>query len=460
MKTPSLLPNRFIQRGGSRGIAVIYIALLLIALLAFVGLAIDIGYMYVAKTQLQNAADAAALAGAAKLTGETDSSLAAFNQVDGRQEAWKFACKNKAATANVYVETNASLNCDAPPPAAQLNGTANSDSGDIIVGNWDATTRIFTRATGSTALAINALQVKARRTQDSPGGKVNIFFGRVINYPTMAASSSAIAVSSLPGVAPIPICLPSCSLRTPVNGQWNYDKNADHPFICTDSNSTPPGQKFFLNPSSNDSSDDPRYPITGSAWTNFFISECFGACNTPNPGEVTPYLMGKATPPICNKRICTSNGSMGGVVKKEFTDAFNTNKKTYTFARPIGVATGPATISVQGWKVLVPVVSDTACGGGSVSQACPGDRAGDPYVVQQYAKILITEIIDSGQLGFRAIAIGRNYTEGESIPTTNYSQTQTCGRNTIVVNRWVTTMDCVNCADTSLFSSSASKLVK
>jgi Flp pilus assembly protein TadG len=125
MKTPSLLLKRFVRRG-NRGIAVVYIALLLIALLAFVGLAIDIGYMYVAKTQLQNAADAATLAGAAKLTGGIDSSTSAFYEEDARKEAWKFACKNKAATEKVYVQTNSSLDCNTPPIATELNASSNS----------------------------------------------------------------------------------------------------------------------------------------------------------------------------------------------------------------------------------------------------------------------------------------------------------------------------------------------
>jgi Flp pilus assembly protein TadG len=44
----------------NKGIAVIYLAITIIVLIAFIGLSVDIGYMYVAKGQLQNAADAAA----------------------------------------------------------------------------------------------------------------------------------------------------------------------------------------------------------------------------------------------------------------------------------------------------------------------------------------------------------------------------------------------------------------
>src|SRR6266498_2406271 len=87
-----------------KGIAAVYIALILVALIAFVGLAIDIGYMYVAKGQLQNGADAAALAGAAKLTGDD------LDQKDARRAAWRFACENKAAGERIYIDTPGSQN--------------------------------------------------------------------------------------------------------------------------------------------------------------------------------------------------------------------------------------------------------------------------------------------------------------------------------------------------------------
>lgn len=459
MKTPlSLLKGN--NNVNNRGIAIVYIAILLVALFAFVGLAIDIGYMYVTKTQLQNAADSAALAGAAKLTGEDDTSSAAFIQTDARREAWKFACNNKATLQNVFIQTNSSLNCTSPPSVSELNASTNADTGDIIVGNWNSTSSIFTRANGSTGLSINAIFIKARRTKDSPGGDVKIFFGRILNYPSMAASSSAIATLALPGVAPLPICLPSCSLKTPVNGQWDYDKKEDHPFLCTDKTATPSGQRYFLSPSAQDASEDPNYPITGSAWTNFYISECFGACNQPITADVIPYLHGQIPPPTCDKRICTSNGALADVVKKDFTDAFNKNKKSYIFLRPTNITTGPPSVTVQAWQVIVPVVSDTACGGGTVSQACPGDRLGDPYVVKKYAKVLITEIVDSEKKGFRLIGLGRDYVPDTAIQTTSFSQTVTCGKTTTTVNRWITFMDCIDCNDPSLFSGSVAKLVK
>src|SRR5580700_1969084 len=55
------------------GVIVPYVALSLVALLGFLALAIDLGMIMVAKTQAQNAADAAAFAAARTLTGGASS---------------------------------------------------------------------------------------------------------------------------------------------------------------------------------------------------------------------------------------------------------------------------------------------------------------------------------------------------------------------------------------------------
>ena len=53
-----------------RGAILPYLALTIVALLGFMALAIDLGMIMVAKTQAQNAADAAAFAGARALQQE------------------------------------------------------------------------------------------------------------------------------------------------------------------------------------------------------------------------------------------------------------------------------------------------------------------------------------------------------------------------------------------------------
>jgi Flp pilus assembly protein TadG len=61
---------------GQRGSVIIWFALLLPVLLGFTGFAIDVARFYLTRVELQNAAEAAALAGARKFAETTDSSEA------------------------------------------------------------------------------------------------------------------------------------------------------------------------------------------------------------------------------------------------------------------------------------------------------------------------------------------------------------------------------------------------
>src|SRR5579859_3842938 len=55
-------------RRGQRGVVAIIVALTLAVLIAFAGLALDLGKLYTAKSELSNSADACALAAARDLT--------------------------------------------------------------------------------------------------------------------------------------------------------------------------------------------------------------------------------------------------------------------------------------------------------------------------------------------------------------------------------------------------------
>ena len=74
MKLPFRKPLR-----NQKGVVLIWMATLILAILAFVSLSIDVAKLLATRTQLQNAADAAALAGASALdesTGYLDPALA------------------------------------------------------------------------------------------------------------------------------------------------------------------------------------------------------------------------------------------------------------------------------------------------------------------------------------------------------------------------------------------------
>src|SRR5262245_17794417 len=115
------------HRWTRRGAVVVLSALLLVVMLGIVAFAVDIGYMLVVRTQLQAAAESAALAAAANLANSRAQLVAV-----GQQYAAYHTASGKAATVT---------------PA------------DIEVGMWDLKARTF--APGSPVA--NAVRVTARR---------------------------------------------------------------------------------------------------------------------------------------------------------------------------------------------------------------------------------------------------------------------------------------------------------
>ena len=91
--SPSVLrrPSRLIS--SRRGVVVVFVAALLIVIMGFTVLAVDVGYMYNARAELQRAADASAMAAAAFLS--SGSPLDA--EADVRIQAAMYAALNEAA---------------------------------------------------------------------------------------------------------------------------------------------------------------------------------------------------------------------------------------------------------------------------------------------------------------------------------------------------------------------------
>jgi Flp pilus assembly protein TadG len=160
-------------RRHERGLSVILVAILGLLLVGFVGLAVDAGHVYTAGGQLQDAADAAALAAARQVLNDT--SPGGTFQVT-RDAAAVVAAANKAAGNAVLLDAN----------------MANDANGDIVVGTWDAVAGAFTPTTSSP----NAVKVLARCTQDSPSGALGLFFGGAFGVLSSDVSRSAIALAS------------------------------------------------------------------------------------------------------------------------------------------------------------------------------------------------------------------------------------------------------------------------
>ena len=147
-----------------RGTVLILVALLLVVLMAFLAFSIDLGYVELARAQLQTAADAGALAGARGLTN---------------------CC---ASTALSEAERVAQLN--------SVYGTAVTinPSTDISLGTWDDTTSTFTALSQAQENNANAVQVTCRLTAASGNG-LSLYFARVLGVDTQDVVASAVAKS-------------------------------------------------------------------------------------------------------------------------------------------------------------------------------------------------------------------------------------------------------------------------
>lgn len=161
------------QGGPRTGAVAVWVALMLLVLLGFVGLALDSAHVLTAKQQLQSAADAAALAATAQVASDPDASHPSTPYQTTRQAAIAIATQNDAAKSPVLLDPNYS----------------NDPSGDIVVGDWDASTQTFTPDTASP----DSVMVTARRTAVGGGGPLGLNFGDLFGKPSADVDRTAVA---------------------------------------------------------------------------------------------------------------------------------------------------------------------------------------------------------------------------------------------------------------------------
>ena len=151
-----------------RGGAIAWVVIVLVVLLGFLGLAVDVGYAYFTGQKLQAAADAAALAGAHQIW---------EGHGKARDAAIEIAAANYAGGAAVQLADNPD----------------NDEAGDIVLGTYDPAARTFTPSTD--VKTTNAVLVHARRTEDSVAGPLPLFFGPLIDNPSLELTRWTIAVA-------------------------------------------------------------------------------------------------------------------------------------------------------------------------------------------------------------------------------------------------------------------------
>ena len=185
----------------NRGVSLVLLALSVVVIFGFAALAVDLGHLYNVKDQLQVAADAAALSGAAELGSSSDTT-----QTAARQAAQRIALKN---AADVAYKSGIPTASEGQPIPVLLDA-----NNDIEVGNWNGTA--FTAG----ATPVNAVHVFARRTgANTSQPRAQNWFARVfallpggVGYDFSSISAEAIAAKGKVDIVPII-----------VNEYWNED---------------------------------------------------------------------------------------------------------------------------------------------------------------------------------------------------------------------------------------------
>jgi hypothetical protein len=353
-----LLPTK----NGERGAAAIIVGLFVLFLGAgFAALAVDLGHLYVARNELQNAADAGALAGAEALYNDEG---VVINET-ANDVAFQNATQNKSERVTVE--------CD-------YNGPNNS--GDIQRGHWsfglgdsprgfypsDSTVVIALAGlsdeqldemdgTGGGEVFINAVRVRTRR-RATP---IRSFFARIFGYASSEVSAEAVAYRGfagtiLPGEMDMPIAICEDSL-IPIP---NTDPPEDYCTIGRMINSGPDPSTtetgmytdfYQQDPSDEDSKDpcaggadpknpqyDPDDPDSGSPG----IEDLMIGCGGGNPNILrTGELM------------ATKNGNMVGNALKDLYDCW---KESAT--NPLFDEDGEPVLDENGDQVRVPIDED------------------------------------------------------------------------------------------------------
>jgi Flp pilus assembly protein TadG len=157
--------NRHSAQPRRKGAIMPLMALLIVFATGVLAFAIDCGTITLARTQLQAAADGAALAAASALSTSTTAATTAAQTI---------AQANKAGGANISIVT----------------------SSDVEFGTWDSSAATFTVLTGSSASSANAVRVTCRLAQSRSTG-LTLFFAPIYGKSKTDVSAQAIAIKGV-----------------------------------------------------------------------------------------------------------------------------------------------------------------------------------------------------------------------------------------------------------------------
>jgi Flp pilus assembly protein TadG len=228
----------------TEGTVAILVAFALVVLVAFSALVIDVGNIYRVRNELQNAADAAALAGARFLNGTSAGITAA------EAEVIRIGQLNRA------------------------NGTAvNIPSANIHFGHWDFSALTFTENTNPPQ--VNAIRIETLRSEDTDN-PVHFFLAPILGTKTgnVNAMATGVGNSGPNNDCFFPAAIASCALVN-ANGTLTCPRQ-----LCFGGSCPIPDNVGFALPES---------PVSGSRAEPFILDALNGVCHKLSANQ-TIYL--------------------------------------------------------------------------------------------------------------------------------------------------------------------------
>jgi hypothetical protein len=193
--------DRFKRKKNKGNIAIIS-AILLLPILGFCALALDIGYAFVLKNEIQNAADATALAAAACLVNRTECG----NQ-NARFPDWSTAETNGTSFLNKNSVENIPLT-----------------SANVQAGYWNFSSPELGLQSTSITPTLNdvpAIQVRIEKSQLINNGGSPVIFSQFIGIPEIPLSAVSIAVISGPSGVGAGSLFPIAIAKCLYDNYWN-----------------------------------------------------------------------------------------------------------------------------------------------------------------------------------------------------------------------------------------------
>lgn len=165
-------PSQLLRTNARHGAILVLAAVLMVVLLGFVAMTVDHGFIQLTRTQLQCAADAAALSGAMELSGTDDPAVVRAN---ANREIVKTAAMYRAGD-------RASVTID---PAADVT------FGKLV---WNGNSQNYSIQWGVDATPYNVVKVRAMRTTSAGGDdRLPLFFAPAIGTDNANVGAEAIA---------------------------------------------------------------------------------------------------------------------------------------------------------------------------------------------------------------------------------------------------------------------------